>query len=193
MTSQRFSMHARRARRLVLAALGAAVLVVSQVAVGMPSGLGVAARAAGPSGQPNRFAVGAATRSVNHLPTPPAVSGPRPGYSPPSAPPVPMRPGLVELDPMAGAQFGGSDGVLELTVPGGAVTAADVSAAGGRLSLLVRQVLPAAGTSAGGWGKYSFGTWLVQVVDGSGRPARQGLRQELRVSLHEGRRAGALD
>src|SRR5215472_6664239 len=101
MSSQRFSTHARTARRLVLAALGAAVLVVSQVASGPSLGFRVAAQAAGPSAQPNRFAPGAVSRTVNHLPKPPpAPAGPRPALvTPARVPKVPMPPALVGLDP----------------------------------------------------------------------------------------------
>jgi hypothetical protein len=186
----------RGARRLGLAAAGAAALVVSQVVLGLSVGFvgPASALAAGSSGHPNRFDPSRAARSVNHLPAPPpAPSGPRPPASGPRIPTVPMEPALVPLDPVLGGHFTGSDGALELTVPGGAVTGADVKAGGGGLSLLVRQVLPASGSNAGGSGHYTFGTWLMQVVDANGRPAARGLRQPLAVTVHQSRRAGALD
>jgi hypothetical protein len=66
-----------RGARLVLAAVGAVALVVSQVASGLPGA--VTALAAGPSGRPNHFDASRATKSVNHLPAPPkAASGPPP-------------------------------------------------------------------------------------------------------------------
>jgi hypothetical protein len=77
---------ARRVRRLVLAAAGAAALVVAQAASGLSVGFTVTAAAAGASqtGHPNRVGPTAGTRSVNHLPAPPrAPSGPRPADSPP--------------------------------------------------------------------------------------------------------------
>jgi hypothetical protein len=189
---------ARGSRRLVLAALGAAALVVSQVVSGLSVGftgpLTAAASSSGPSGHPNRFSAASAMKSVNHLPPPPAPpTGPRPADSGPRIPKAPMPASLVPLDPASGARFVGSDGVLELTAPAGAVTPADVKAAGGGLSLLVRQVLPGSGSNAGGSGHYTFGTWLVQVVDAAGRPAARGLRQPLAAQLHASARAGALD
>src|SRR6267154_285863 len=90
---------ARWARRLILAALGAVLLVIAQLASGLSTGF---------------------TAPASALAASPAQSGPR-------VPAVPMQPALVSLDPVAGAHFVGSDGVLELTVPGGAVTAADVA------------------------------------------------------------------
>jgi hypothetical protein len=187
---------ARRARRLVLAALGAVVLVVAQLVSGISTGFTapVSAQAAA-SARPNRFDPGSSARSVLHTgPIPrPAAPSAKPTFSPRGTPGVPMQPALVPLDPVTGAHFVGSDGVLELDAPAGAVTAADVRAAGGGLNLLVRQVLPASGSNAGGSGHYSFGTWLVQVVDASGRAAPAGLRQKLGVRLHQDRRASALD
>ncbi|HEY7199066.1 MAG TPA: hypothetical protein VIC57_02585 [Candidatus Dormibacteraeota bacterium] len=175
-----------------MAALGAVLMVAAQATFGAPAP--VAAAAPAQNGHPNRADLSAGTRSVSHLPAPPkAPAGPRPPDSPPPIPKVPMQPGLVSLDPVSGAHFTGSDGVLEVTAPAGAVTAADVAAAGGTLRLLVRQVEPGSGSSAGGSGHVSFGTWLVQVVDAAGRPAARGLRQPLSVKLHESGRAGALD
>ena len=121
-----------RAARLIWAALGVALLVLSQVTSGVSAGFRwpfpVAAEAAsGGVGQPNRRAGAVATKSVNHLPPPPkAQAGAKPAYSPPRALTVSMNPALVPLDPVAGAHFVGSDQVLEVTVPPGAVTAADV-------------------------------------------------------------------
>src|SRR5207253_3613780 len=104
---------------------------------------------------------------------------PRPPDGPLRVPKVPMQPALIGLDPVAGAHFEASDGVLEVSAPAGAVTASD-----GKLSLLVRQVEPGSGSNAGGSGRVSLGTWLVQVVDAAGRPAGRGLRQPLAVKLH---------
>src|SRR5215471_10684410 len=181
---------ARGARRVVLPALGAGLLVVAQVAGGLPLGslAPVAARAtSGSSGHPNLSLPAAGSGAVTRLPVPPPVKGPKPAYaSPHAAPAVPMRAGSVALDPVRGARFTGSDGVLELTVPAGAVSVSGES-------LAVRQVLPPSGSNAGGSGHYSFGTWLVQVVDGGGRVVPGGLGRGLGVRVHEGGRAGALD
>src|SRR5262245_49001717 len=52
------------------------------------------------------------------------------------------RPVTVALDPSRPVQITSGDQALELDVPAGAVSAADVTAAGGSMSLLVRQVVP---------------------------------------------------
>jgi RHS repeat-associated protein len=175
------------ARRIVQVALAAVLAISSQVGTGLP----VATAAPAASGHPNRFDPTSASRSTVHLPQPAPIRNPKPTYSPPRA--KAMGPAsLVALDPAAGAHWTSADGELELMAPAGAVTAGDVSAAGG-LSLLVRQVQPASGSNAGGWGVYRLGTWLVQVVDANGKLAGRGLRQDLQVKLHEGTRAGALD
>jgi len=181
----------RHGSRTALAvALGALLAISAQASFGVPAAVAVAPAQ---SGHPNRVDAEAGARSVSHLPKPPATpAGPATFSQPRPAPTVPMRPARVGLDPGSGGRLVGSDGALEVTAPAGAVTAADVQAAGG-LSLEVRQVLPASGSNAGGSGHYSFGTWLVQVVDGSGRPAARGLRRELTVRLHQDARAGALD
>jgi hypothetical protein len=188
----------RWSRRLGLAALCAAGLVLSQSVSGLSVGFTgprtVAAAAPRPTGHADRFTPSAASSRPNLLPKPPKANIPKPTSSQPRGMPrVPMKPALVGLDPVAGAHFVGSDGVLEVTVPPGAVTAADVKSAAGGLSLLVRQVDVASGSNAGGSGKVSFGSWLLQVVDGSGRLAGRGLRKSVEVQLHEDRRAGAVD
>jgi RHS repeat-associated protein len=104
-----------------------------------------------------------------------------------------MRPATVPLDPSKPAHFASSDSALELDVPAGAVSTADMSAAGGQMSLLVRQVLPASGGSAGGSGHFTFGTFLVQVLDSKGQQAKHGLRQPLTLKLHYEGHGGALD
>src|SRR5215471_3520353 len=147
---------ARGARRMLLAALGAVLVVAAQAGFVTPV---AAAASAGPaqSGRPNLLDPRAGTRSSSRLPAPAAVPAVAPGAfsSPRPATAVSMRPALVGLDPVAGGHFLGSDGVLEVTAPAGAVTAADVAGAGGGLSLLVRQLLPASGSNAGGSGHYS--------------------------------------
>ena len=58
---------ARTARRLVLAALGAGVLVVSQAVTGLSTGFAmpVVARAAPPAAHPNRFDPASAARPIS--------------------------------------------------------------------------------------------------------------------------------
>jgi hypothetical protein len=197
--ARRAYLSARGARRLSLAVLGAVALIASQAVSGISAGfttpVSVLAAAPAPTAHPNRFVPGASMKSVNHLPAPPKPPpGLKPTFSQPKGPaPVPMQPARVPLDPGAGAHFVGSDGVLEVTVPPGAVTAQDVQAARGSLNLLVRQVEPGSGSSAGGSGHVSFGTWLVQVVDGSGRLVSHGLRQSPQVKLHQSQHAAAVN
>ncbi len=95
-----------------------------------------------------------------------------------------MAPGSLTLKPGAAATFTGSDGMLEVSVPANAVTATDVAAAGGGLSLRITQIAPSSGSNAGGSGLISFGTYLVQVVDAHGVLARQGLRAPATVRFH---------
>ncbi|HEV2235913.1 MAG TPA: hypothetical protein VGR57_04545, partial [Ktedonobacterales bacterium] len=87
-----------------------------------------------------------------------------------------------------------SDSRLTVDVPVGAVSTSDVAgAAGGKLQLTVRQLLPGSGSAAGGSGIISLGTYLVQVVDGNGRLVAQGLRSPATVTLTYGDHDSALD
>jgi hypothetical protein len=104
-----------------------------------------------------------------------------------------METALVRLDPMNGGHFIGSDGRLELTIPSGAVDAPDISAAGGTMTLRVQQIAPASGGNASPSGHYSFGTYLIQVIDANGNLAGSGLRKPLSLKLHYGKREQALD
>jgi RHS repeat-associated protein len=97
-----------------------------------------------------------------------------------------MQPGLLALQPGKAVHFLGSDGRLEVNVPAGATTAADLSQAGGQLNLKITQIAPASGSNAGGSGHISFGTYLVQVVDGSGKLVPHGLRQPVTLTFHYG-------
>jgi hypothetical protein len=183
------------ARRVVQACALAVVVAASTLTAGGPIGLlrTAEARTAAPA-TPNRFDPKAASASVLHIPKPArAGTGGRAQPYAPRVPAVPMQPALVPVDPAVGAHLTGSDGVLELEAPAGAVTAADVAGAGGRLSLLARQVLPPSGSSAGGSGHISFGTYLVQLVDAAGRPAARGTRKPITFRLHQDGRAQALD
>jgi len=104
-----------------------------------------------------------------------------------------MQDAVLPLDPTKPASFVGSDGRLQVEVPTGAVTAADVSAAGGALALQIRQIAPASGSTAGGSGHVSLGTYLLQVVDSTGHLVSHGLRQPVSVAMHLRRQEGALD
>src|SRR5215472_8014630 len=154
-----------------------------------------ATRTAG-SPEPNRFDPRSRASSV--LPGPaakpaaaPAARRAGPHHSQAGLRPA-MQPATLPLDPSKPGHLTSSDSALELDVPAGAVSAADVAAAGGAMSLMVRRILPASGGSAGGSGHFTFGTFLVQVLDAAGGQANQGLRRPLSFELHVGGRGGAL-
>ena len=104
-----------------------------------------------------------------------------------------MQPDRVDIDPALGGHFAGSDGRLEVSIPAAAVSPADVASAGGKIGLLVRQVEPPSGSTGGGSGRYSFGAYLVQVVDGQGHLASHGLLKPVTLTLHYGGREEAVD
>jgi RHS repeat-associated protein len=169
----------------------------------LPYALNLAAPAAGPTARaatttttPNRFAPTARAAPVKGA----ALARPAPATRQRTAPAHPrpptaagMQPAVVALDPAQPVHFSSPDSGLELDLPAGAVSPAEVAAAGGSMSLLVRQVLPASGGSAGGSGHFTFGTFLVQALDANGQLANQGLRQPLSFKQHFGSRAGAMD
>jgi RHS repeat-associated protein len=107
--------------------------------------------------------------------------------------PTPMQPGSLSLSPGKAAQFLGSDGRLEVDVPAAAVTAADVSQAGGGLTLLITQIAPASGSSAGGSGLISFGTYLLQLVNPQGKRVLHGLHLPITLKWHYGSQESAFD
>src|SRR5215831_9751706 len=184
-------------RRRQAAGLGIALVLsfgtfAAQKAYAAPAGL---ARPAG-SATPNRFDPTSRATSVKPAP----ATTPAPAARRTAGPRHPARfagaggqPATLLLDPSKPGHLASSDAALELDVPAGAVSAADVSAAGGQMPLMVRRVLPASGGSAGGSGHFTFGTFLVQVLDSRGQLAKQGLRRPLSLKLHYGAHAGALD
>jgi hypothetical protein len=165
----------RRVSRRTALALTLVVLLLSGVLVELgPAGLGAgpAAHAQAKGDHPtNRFDPHADTTSV-----PPRRPTAKPGNQPPHAPVRITRPiggametGMLVLHPDQSSTFVGSDGRLEVDVPAGAVTAADMAAAGGGgFQLRIAQVSPASGATSGGGNIISFGTYLLQVVDAHG-------------------------
>jgi RHS repeat-associated protein len=149
-------------------------------------------------GKPNRFNPSSASRSVTHPQTQPtrnASSSPAPAgtsagmqksssFAAPTS--FPLNAGLP-------SQFLSSDGLLETDVPAGAVSAADVAADGGTTSLSVQQVAPMSGSNAGGSGEFSFGAYLLRVLNAKGDVANHGLLQPITVKLHYGGGASALN
>ncbi len=144
---------------------------------------------AGQSDKPNRFDPRQGTKSVIH---PPASGHSDPNWKTPPPQhllhpaPLPMQPGILNLTVGQAAQFVGSDGRLEVDVPATAMTAADLSEAGGRLSLLITQIAPASGSSAGGSGHISLGTYLIQLVDTLNKQLAHGLHAPLTLRYHYG-------
>jgi hypothetical protein len=67
------------------------------------------------------------------------------------------------------------------------------SARGGRIGLLVRQIEPPSGSTGGGSGRYSFGAYLIQVVDAQGHLASHGLLKPVTLTLHYRGREEAID
>jgi RHS repeat-associated protein len=104
-----------------------------------------------------------------------------------------MAAGTVPLLPGQTAHFLGSDGRLEISIPADGVTATDVAAAGGAMNLSIRQIDPESGGNAGGSGHYSFGSFLIQVLNASGGVASQGLRSPVTLTLHYGTKTSALN
>ncbi len=93
-----------------------------------------------------------------------------------------MKEGNVALTAGQAASFTSSDGSLRVTVPAGAITAEDVAAGGGKLTLRIDQVAGGSGATAGGGGEISFGTYLFQLLTAQGERAPFGLRAPLTVS-----------
>jgi RHS repeat-associated protein len=147
-------------------------------------------------GTPNRFDPTKDAQSILHLPQT-GTSDPTWTASSPqpiTRPFIPsMQPGTLTLTPGQAATFLGSDGRLEVDVPGTAVTTSDRAAAGGTLTLQITEIAAPAGSSAGGWGVVSLGTYLLQVVDSTGKEAAHGFHAPLTLKLHYQGREGAFD
>ncbi len=186
-----------RPRTWVIAALVALVVLASP---GSPLsqfvGIGGIARAATvrKSGQPHRTNPADGTKSVTHLPpTPQSVKPSTTPHTIARLGKMPMKPGSLALSPTSPTTFTGSDGVFEIDVPAGAITAADLAAAGGAISMKITQIAPSSGSSAGGSGVISFGSYLVRLVDAHGNPLSHGLRLAATLKLHYGAGDGALN
>nr|MBA3824139.1 hypothetical protein [Ktedonobacterales bacterium] len=155
------------------------------------------AHAAINKGAPNHPNPTAGSQSILHKPPVSVPTGPTNLPKTPQSikhtAPMPMKAGSIDLQPGKTAQFIGSDGRLQFDIPANAITAADLKAAGGKASLLVSQVAPASGSTAGGSGHVSFGTYLIQVVDAQGKLLPQGLRQAITATYHYGKKESAFN
>ncbi len=144
-------------------------------------------------GSPNLFDPTTRATSINHLPPQPTANV---VPSPPGPPQMrntsafSMVPANVTLTSGLATDFVSSDGRFEVSIPKAAVSDADVTAAGGTMTLSIRQVDPESGSNAGGSGHYSFGRYLIQVLNSSGQTTAQGLRQPVTLILHYGRASG---
>jgi hypothetical protein len=139
----------RRPLRIAVLSLVAALFMGSTVALVPLSA--VIANAANNSSTPNRFDPVSQAASINRPSNQPASSNPGSSTPAPFSKNVSflMKPTQVVLDATKGSHFISSDGVLEVDVPPGAITSAEVAGDGGRSSLLVRQIMPASGSNAG--------------------------------------------
>jgi RHS repeat-associated protein len=138
----------------------------------------------GSPSHPNKMNSTAGSRSLTRSYTPGA-----PGPQPPHTPQVighnlhmSMKAGLVDLQVNQPTHFVGSDGRLELLIPAGAITAQDLTGAGGTITLHVTQIAPASGSNAGG--QFSLGTYLIQLTDAKGALLTHGLRQPITATYH---------
>ncbi len=147
-------------------------------------------------GHPNRFDPTKDAQSASRK-QPKGKSDPNWKPSPPQplghTPPTSMLPGSLDLTPGQATHFLSSDGRLEVDVPASAITASDLSQGGGKLTVLITQIAPASGSSAGGSGLISFGTYLIQLIDVHGKRVAHGLRAPLTLKLHYTGQESALD
>src|SRR5947209_8435640 len=135
---------------------------------------------------PNRVSPtqGATSHTRLYHPGAPGTAPAGPPHIIPHTMTMPMKTASVPLQAGQPAHFVGSDGRLELQIPAGAITAQDLAAAGGALTLHVTQVAPASGAVAGGSGRISFGAYVLQVVNAHGALVPQGLRLPISALYH---------
>ena len=199
----RYPAHGRFVRALFASSLLAILLFVGMAEpFSLTPGLFATAQAHGASsvqssgGAPNRFDPRTASQSANQPRQPSSPASPSSPAAPatPASKPVPIRhtPDLpmaaatVALQAGKAATFLGSDGKFEVDVPANAVSTADLASSGGTLNLKLTQIAPASGSSAGGSGRISFGTYLLQVVDGKGNRVAHGLDAPVTLKYHPG-------
>ena len=95
-------------------------------------------------------------------------------------------PGALPVPVSVAADGLSSDGVLEITVPAGAVSSTDLASAANPISLVVDEVAPPSGSTDGGTGSgdISFGTWTFQLQDAHGAELAHGLTAPITVHYH---------
>jgi RHS repeat-associated protein len=97
-----------------------------------------------------------------------------------------MTPAKLALDPATSTHFTSSDGRLEVAVPAGSTTAAELAVPGGRAQLSITEIAPPSGSVAGGSGVFSLGTYLFKALDSSGAPSTGALSTPVQLTLHYG-------
>jgi hypothetical protein len=201
----------RALRRVGLAGMLAALLLSGLLAqvgqAGIGSGMiptaharGLRASSVSALNQPNASGLSVQVHAAQQSTDPTDPSGPvgptapiTPASRIPHGGAMPMQAGRLALSANQASHFSGSDGRLSVDVPAGAVSAADLSLAGGALSLAISQIDVASGSNAGGSGHVSLGTYLLQLVDSSGVLVSHGLHKPVTLTLHYGARESAVD
>jgi YD repeat-containing protein len=113
------------------------------------------------------------------------VSIPRPG-------PGGMQPGTVAVSATQAFHFLGSDGRLEVAAPAGLFSADDIAQVGG-IQAHISQIAAGSGSSAGGSGLVSLGTYLITYTDAKGNGLPFGPRQPVTLTLHYSSKEMAFD
>ncbi|HEU5229136.1 MAG TPA: hypothetical protein VFU49_15070, partial [Ktedonobacteraceae bacterium] len=189
LSSRRLCSSTRRWRRVYVTILACLLLLCSPsspLVLGNGSAYAAGIRLSPPKATPNLYNPRVGTQSLNH-PYAPAPPGPEKPHAPQPIshqPALSMQAATVDLQVGQAAHFLGSDGHLELTIPSNAISANDLTQAGGKLTLHISQIAPASGSNAGGSGHLSLGTYLFQLVDAHGNLVNHGLRQPVTAAYH---------
>jgi RHS repeat-associated protein len=148
------------------------------------------------AGTPHYAGPNDGSNSTTHLPPPPSAQG----WTAPEKPGTIIRAGTgpkvlgsVKLSATAATSFTTSDGSMDVTIPAGAITQAEVAAAGGAVQIQLTQVAPATGGNAGGMGSVSFGSYLLELQDAKGNGYLRGLHLAPIATLHYGAKNSAID
>src|SRR5260370_25050138 len=151
-----------------LASVGLALSFALAATVAPVPGSSAIGHAASNPTNPNRFDSKSSATSVNRV-----AAAPQPGPAPAnSSTPAPfikdhhfaLVPTAFAITPSGTSHFVSNDKTLTIDVPAGPVTQAETAADGGTTSLLVRQIQPGSGTSAGGVRHVSLGGVLVAGI-----------------------------
>lgn len=178
-----------RARRLRTLLLAISLILAASVS-SSPAAPVKVALAASSSVRPNLFDPTTQAQSINRPPAQTATAYTQVTQSPPGSPmgckigALPMQPATISLSATVPSHFVSNDGSLTVDIPAGAISTDQIGVDGGSASLLVRQILPASGSNAGGSGHFSFGTYMLQVIDAKGQLATHGLSLPTTLTFH---------